>query len=57
VVRDPADRSITIGGKRYLTKTETHVYLYRSDRIERLIYNFPVLRSSPIFRIGVWFSG
>ena len=57
VVRDPADRSITIGVKRYPTKTETHVYLYLSDRIERLIYNLPVLISSPIFKIGVWFSG
>ena len=57
VLRDPADSSITVGVKRHRTKTETHVYLYLSDRIERLIYNFPVLISSPIFRIGVWFSG
>ena len=56
-LRDPADRSITVGVKRYRTKTETHVYLYLSDRIERLIYSFPVRISSPIFRIGVWFSG
>jgi hypothetical protein len=57
VLRDPADSSITVGVKRYRTKTETHVYLYLSDRIERLIYNFPVLISSTIFRMGVWFSG
>jgi hypothetical protein len=57
VLRDPADSSITVGVKRHRTKTETQVYLYLSDRIERLIYNFPVLISSPIFRIGVWFSG
>ena len=32
VPRDPADRSITVGVKRYRTKTETHAYLYLSDR-------------------------
>ena len=54
----PADRSITGGGKRYRTKTETHVYLHLSDQIERLIYyNFPVLISSPTFRIGIPVSG
>jgi hypothetical protein len=26
VLRDPADRSITVGVKRYRTKTETHAY-------------------------------
>jgi hypothetical protein len=31
-IRDPADRSITVGVKRYRPKTETHAYLYLSDR-------------------------
>ena len=37
VVRDPADRSITVGVKRYRTKTETHAYPYLSGRNEQLI--------------------
>ena len=38
----------------------THAYLYLSDRIEHLIYNFPALVSSLSFRMGAffrWFSG
>jgi hypothetical protein len=57
VLRDPLDMSITVSVKRYHMKTETHACLYLSDRMEHLIYNFPVLISSPIFRIGVRFSG
>lgn len=34
VLRDPADRSVIGGVKRYRTKTETHSYLYLPDRVE-----------------------
>ena len=57
VLRDSADRSTAVGVNRRRAKTETHAYLYLSDRIEHLIYSFPVLISSTTFRIGVRFSG
>ncbi|MDA2893061.1 phage portal protein [Mycolicibacterium sp. BiH015] len=34
VLRDPADRTVVAGVKRYETKTDTHAYLYLPDRIE-----------------------
>jgi hypothetical protein len=34
VLRDPADRSVIAGVKRYRTKTETHAYIYLPDRVE-----------------------
>ncbi|QVI29934.1 phage portal protein [Mycolicibacterium neoaurum] len=41
VIRDPADRSVIAGVKRYRTKTETHAYIYLSDRVEHWLANTP----------------
>lgn len=41
VLRDPADRSVVAGVKRYRTKTETHAYLYLPDRVEHWRANTP----------------
>ncbi|BCO71433.1 phage portal protein [Mycobacterium intracellulare] len=41
VLRDPADRSVTVGVKRYRTKTQTHAYLYLPDRVEHHVANTP----------------
>lgn len=41
VLRDPADRSVTAGVKRYRTKTQTHAYLYLPDRVEHWIADTP----------------
>lgn len=37
VLRDPSDRSVTVGVKRYSTKDQTIAYLYLPDRIERWV--------------------
>lgn len=41
VLRDPADRQVVAGVKRYHTKTETHAYLYLPDRVEHHVANTP----------------
>lgn len=41
VLRDPADRSVTVGLKRYHTKTQTHAYLYLPDRVEQWVSDSP----------------
>lgn len=41
VLRDPADRSVTVGAKRYRTRTETHAYLYLPDRVEHHVADTP----------------
>ncbi|WP_238391015.1 MULTISPECIES: phage portal protein [unclassified Mycolicibacterium] len=41
VLRDPADRSVIAGVKRYRTKTQTHAYVYLPDRIEHHVANTP----------------
>lgn len=41
VLRDPADRSVIAGVKRYRTKTESHAYIYLPDRIEHHVANTP----------------
>lgn len=41
VLRDPADRTVVAGVKRYRTKTETHAYLYLQDRVEHWRANTP----------------
>lgn len=37
VLRDPADRSVSAGVKRYSTKDQTIAYLYLPDRVERYV--------------------
>jgi hypothetical protein len=41
VLRDPADRSVVAGVKRYRTKTETHAWVYMPDRIEHHLAKTP----------------
>lgn len=37
VLRDPADRTVVAGLKRYSTKDETHAYVYLRDRVEHWV--------------------
>lgn len=37
VLRDPADRSVVAGVKKYATKTQAHAYVYLPDRVEHWV--------------------
>lgn len=50
VIRDPADRTVLAGLKRYDTKKDSHAYVYLPDRVEHWVASSPGARTGFVLR-------